>query len=70
MGNLRYATASADGTRLYDSIEERHFITEKKAVENLNEKLERAAKIVESVRLGEFGPGDAVRSIRALKENL
>jgi hypothetical protein len=66
MSNLRYATASADGTRLYDSVEERYFITEKKAVDNLNEKLERAAQAV----LSEPTAERAAERVRALKENL
>jgi hypothetical protein len=77
VSNLRYASASATGDRLWDSVEERYFITEKKAVENLNEKLERAAVIVEG---GSSGTGERcetegdltenmARRIRALKEN-
>lgn len=73
MPNLRYASASPD--RLYDSIEDRYFITEKLAVEKMNEALERAAKIVESSLDEAPGPVTGVilhhgaARIRALKEN-
>ena len=69
MGNLRYATASADGTWLWDSIEERYFITERRAVENLNEKLEKAAAEVDKMKSLTPKSASAVAArIRALKD--
>lgn len=71
MSNLRYASCSPD--RLYDSIEERYFITEKLAVEKLNVAVERAAQKVEAARAGHQHP-QAIKelavAIRALKENV
>lgn len=70
MGTLRYASASSDGTRLWDAIEERYFITEKKAVENLNAKLELAAEMVEQQEQVAAVSTYASDRIRALKENV
>jgi len=80
MSNLRYASANADGTRLYDSVEDRYFITERLAVEKLNLALERAAKVAEGSDEGEWSQGfvetetdlrdNLAMRIRALKENV
>ena len=64
MGNLRYASVGPD--RLWDAIEERYFITEKLAVEKMNEALEWAATIVEEDK----GRVVTMRAIRGLKENV
>lgn len=75
MGNLRYASVRSD--RLYDSVEDRYFITEKLAVEKMNEALERAARYVESAAAAnaddegcEVSTSTIMTRIRALKENV
>ena len=66
MGVLRYASAGPD--RLWDAIEERYFITEKRAVEKMNEKLERAARLVEASATRYIS--DTAQAVRSLKENV
>ena len=64
MGNLRYASVGPD--RLWDAIEERYFITEKLAVEKMNEALEWAAVMADSTS----NENSVAKRIRALKENV
>lgn len=68
MPNLRYAEAGPD--RLYDSIMERYFITEKSAVTKMNYKLEMIARAIEADERGEDEMTPTACAIRALKENL
>lgn len=65
MGVLRYASAGPD--RLWDAVEERYFITEKLAVERMNDKLELLAEFAELYNTA----GTAIaRRIRTLKEKV
>ena len=68
MGNLRYASVGSD--RLWDAIEERYFITEKLAVEKMNEALERAARMVDAAMEPDTMQGVNGARIRALKEKV
>ena len=68
MPNLRYAEAGPD--RLYDSIMECCFITEKVAVTKMNYKLEMIARAIGADERGEDGITPTACAIRALKEPL